>query len=195
MILIIDNYDSFTFNVAHAFGVLGRDVRVIRNDLITVREIMDLSPEAIVISPGPGRPEDSGITCETIKAYAGRIPILGICLGHQAIGHVFGATVTRAKRPIHGKVSNIFHDSSGMYVDLPNPFLAARYHSLIVQRETVRNPINITAVTSDGEVMGLRSLEMNIEGVQFHPESIATEHGNRLFKNFLDTHLSKENRT
>ncbi len=194
MILIIDNYDSFTFNVAHALGTLGKEVKVVRNNHLAVEEIEDFSPEAIVISPGPGRPEDSGITCEAIRVYAGKIPILGICLGHQAIGHVFGATVTRAKRPVHGKVSKIFHDSLGMFVDLPNPFPATRYHSLIVQRDTITEPLAVTAETSDGEVMGIRSLEMKIEGVQFHPESIATEHGAKLFQNFLATHLAKGNK-
>ena len=194
MILIIDNYDSFTFNVAHALGKLGRQVMVVRNDRLAVDEIGGIFPEAIVISPGPGRPEDSGITCEAIKVYAGKIPILGICLGHQAIGHVFGATVTRAKRPVHGKVSKIFHDSSGIFADLPNPFPATRYHSLIVQRDTITEPLAITAETSEGEVMGIRSLEIRIEGVQFHPESIATEHGEKMFQNFLATHLNKENK-
>jgi anthranilate synthase/aminodeoxychorismate synthase-like glutamine amidotransferase len=194
MILIIDNYDSFTFNVAHALGKLGRQVKVVRNDHITVEDIERIFPEAIVISPGPGRPEDSGITCEAIKVYAGKIPILGICLGHQAIGHVFGATVTRAERPVHGKVSKIFHDSSGIFADLPNPFPATRYHSLIVQRDTITEPLSITAETSEGEVMGIRSLEIRIEGVQFHPESIATENGEKMFQNFLATHLNKENK-
>ncbi len=194
MILIIDNYDSFTFNVAHALGKLGRQVKVVRNDHLTVGNIERIFPEAIVISPGPGRPEDSGITCEAIKVYAGKIPILGICLGHQAIGHVFGATVTRAKRPVHGKVSKIFHDSSGIFADLPNPFPATRYHSLIVQRDTIKEPLAITAETSEGEVMGIRSLEIRIEGVQFHPESIATEHGEKMFQNFLAAHLKKENK-
>ncbi|MFH0958894.1 MAG: aminodeoxychorismate/anthranilate synthase component II [Pseudomonadota bacterium] len=195
MILIIDNYDSFTFNVAHAFGTLGMEVKVVRNDHIAVEEIEGIAPEAIVISPGPGRPEDSGITCETIKNYAGKIPILGICLGHQAIGYVFGATVSRAKLPVHGKVSKIFHDSSGIFADLPNPFPATRYHSLIVQRDTITEPLTVTAETSEGEVMGIRGLEMKIEGVQFHPESIATKHGAKLFQNFVAIHLAKESQT
>ncbi len=193
MILVIDNYDSFTFNVVHALGKLGKQIEVVRNDEITVDQIADISPEAIIISPGPGRPEDSGITCPTITKYAGKIPILGVCLGHQAIGQVFGATITRALRPVHGKVTDIFHDSKGLFRGLPNPFPAARYHSLIVRKETVAPPLTVTAQTSEGEVMGLRSSELKLEGVQFHPESIATAQGMDLFRNFLDIYVVKEN--
>lgn len=192
MILIIDNYDSFTFNIVHALGKLEKRIEVVRNDEIAVGQIARINPEAIILSPGPGRPEESGITCEAIKVYAGRIPILGVCLGHQAIGQVFGATVTRALRPVHGKVSEIFHDSEGMFDGLPNPFPAARYHSLIVSRETVEEPLSVTAQTHEGEVMGLRSAELRLEGVQFHPESIATEHGMRLFSNFLEAYVTME---
>ncbi|MGC8602988.1 MAG: anthranilate synthase component II [Desulfomonilaceae bacterium] len=192
MILVIDNYDSFTFNVVHALGKLGKQIKVVRNDEIAVDQIADINPEAIMISPGPGRPEDSGVTCATITKYAGKIPILGVCLGHQAIGQVFGATISRAIRPVHGKVTDIFHDSKGLFRGLPNPFPAARYHSLIVRKETVGTPLTVTAQTSEGEVMGLRSSELKIEGVQFHPESIATAHGIELFRNFLEIYLVEE---
>ncbi len=192
MILVIDNYDSFTFNVVHALGKLGKQIEVVRNDEISVNQIDDIRPEAIIISPGPGRPEDSGITCATISKYAGRIPLLGVCLGHQAIGHVFGAKITRALRPVHGKVSEIFHDSKGLFQGLPNPFLAARYHSLIVRKETLTDPLTVTAQTSEGEVMGLRSSDLKLEGVQFHPESIATAQGMDLFSNFLEIYVVKE---
>lgn len=192
MILIIDNYDSFTFNIVHALGKLGKRIEVVRNDEIAVGQITGINPEAIIISPGPGRPEDSGITCEAINVHAGKIPLLGVCLGHQAIGQVFGATVKRALRPVHGKVSEIFHDSDGLFAGLPNPFPAARYHSLIVSRETITAPLRVTAQTHEGEVMGLRSAELRLEGVQFHPESIATEHGIRLFKNFLEAYVTTE---
>jgi len=192
MILIIDNYDSFTFNIVQSLGKLGKKIEVARNDEMEAQQIAELNPEAIIISPGPGRPEDSGITCDVIRAYNGIIPILGVCLGHQAIGFVFGATVTRAIRPVHGKISEIFHDSLGIYTGLPNPFPAARYHSLVVRIETVSSPLRVTAKTSEGEVMGLRSSELKIEGVQFHPESIATEHGMELFSNFLNTYVTKE---
>ena len=192
MILIIDNYDSFTFNIVQSLGKLGKKIEVARNDEMEAQQIAELNPEAIIISPGPGRPEDSGITCDVIRTYNGIIPILGVCLGHQAIGFVFGATVTRAIRPVHGKISEIFHDSLGIYTGLPSPFPAARYHSLVVRIETVSSPLRVTAKTSEGEVMGLRSSELKIEGVQFHPESIATEHGMELFSNFLNTYVTKE---
>ncbi|MCL5123183.1 MAG: aminodeoxychorismate/anthranilate synthase component II [Deltaproteobacteria bacterium] len=191
MILLIDNYDSFTFNVAHAFGKLGKQIEVVRNDIIGVDQIGAMNPEAIIISPGPGRPEDSGVTCATIQNYAGKIPILGVCLGHQAIGQVFGATITRALSPVHGKVSDIFHDNKGLFKGLQNPFSAARYHSLIVRKETVASPLIVTAETSEGEVMGLRSSELKLEGVQFHPESIATEPGMDLFRNFLKCYVAE----
>ncbi|MGD9819440.1 MAG: aminodeoxychorismate/anthranilate synthase component II [Desulfomonilaceae bacterium] len=190
MILIIDNYDSFTFNIVQAFGILNQRISVHRNDEITLNDIMRMNPEAIIVSPGPGRPEDAGISCSTIEQFAGKIPILGICLGHQAIGHVFGASITHARQPVHGKVSEISHDGSGIFNGLLNPFRATRYHSLVVSEKTVTSPIVITARTADGEVMGLRSLEMAIEGVQFHPESIATADGMTIFKNFLDIYVA-----
>lgn len=189
MLLIIDNYDSFTFNIVQAFGILNQKMSIHRNNEITIDEIEKMNPDAIVISPGPGRPEDAGITCQTIKRFAGDIPILGICLGHQAIGQVFGATVTHAREPVHGKVSLISHDGDGIFKGLPNPVRATRYHSLVVSGNTLREPLKVTARTSDDEVMGLRSLDLKIEGVQFHPESIATPDGMSMFQNFLDLYV------
>lgn len=189
MILMVDNYDSFTFNVAQALGSLGEELKVFRNDAITVEEIERLAPAAIVISPGPGRPEDSGITCPVIERLAGKIPILGVCLGHQAIGQVLGATVQRARQPVHGKTSEVFHDGKGLYAGLRNPFRAARYHSLIVTEPTIKPPLSVAAYTLEGEVMGLRAPELMLEGVQFHPESIATPQGKTIFENFLDMYV------
>ena len=185
MILLIDNYDSFTYNIAQALGELGREILTLRNDAVTVRDVEAFAPEAIVISPGPGRPEDSGITCELVSAMAGRAPILGVCLGHQAIGQVFGAKVVRAAQPVHGKTSEVFHDGRGLFAGLRNPFRAVRYHSLVVPEETVRPPLAVTAYTMAGEVMGLEAPHLNLYGVQFHPESIATAQGMLLFRNFL----------
>jgi para-aminobenzoate synthetase component II len=190
MILLIDNYDSFTYNVAHALGELRFDIHVRRNDAVTISEIEDLWPEAVVISPGPGRPEDAGISCELIEKFAGRIPILGICLGHQCLAQVFGAQVVRAARQVHGKTSDIFHDSRTIYRGARNPFTATRYHSLIVPEETVVSPLEVSAYTLEGEIMGLRSVEYKVEGVQFHPESIATPQGSLLFQNFVDHYLA-----
>ncbi len=189
MILLIDNYDSFTYNVAQALGSLGQELAVYRNDAISLEEIEALAPAAIVISPGPGRPEDSGITCPLIQRLAGRIPILGVCLGHQAIGQVFGATVRRAKRPVHGKTSEVFHDGQGLFAGLRNPFQAARYHSLIVTEDSLKPPLSVSAYTLEGEVMGLRASDLMLEGVQFHPESIATPQGGIIFNNFLDLYV------
>jgi anthranilate synthase component 2/para-aminobenzoate synthetase component 2 len=189
MILLIDNYDSFTYNVAQALGALGQDVVVLRNDTVSCGEIADMAPAAIVISPGPGRPEDAGVTCPVIQELAGKIPILGVCLGHQAIGQVFGATVQRAKRPVHGKTSEVFHDGQGIFAGLRNPFQAARYHSLIVTEDSLKPPLSVSAYTLEGEVMGIRSADMMLEGVQFHPESIATPQGGIIFNNFLDLYV------
>lgn len=189
MILIIDNYDSFTFNIVQAFGMLNQEISVHRNDEITLDEIEGMNPKAIIISPGPGRPEDAGITCRTIETFAGKAPILGVCLGHQAIGQVFGATVTHGKEPVHGKVSMISHDGLGLFRGLPNPFSATRYHSLIVSEETICDPLTATARTPDNEVMGMRSAALKIEGVQFHPESIATAEGMAMFRNFLELYV------
>jgi anthranilate synthase/aminodeoxychorismate synthase-like glutamine amidotransferase len=189
MLLIVDNYDSFTYNIVQAFGQLEQKMQVHRNNEITVEQIAEMSPDAIVISPGPGRPENAGISCETIRHFAGRIPILGVCLGHQAIGQVFGATVTHGKEPVHGKVSMITHDGEGLFRGLLNPFKATRYHSLVVSGQTVKDPFKVTARTADGEVMGIRSPRLRIEGVQFHPESIATADGMTMFRNFLDIYI------
>lgn len=189
MILIIDNYDSFTYNIAQAMGFLGREVQVVRNDVISPAQIKDLKPEAVIISPGPGRPDDAGISCEVIERYGGHIPILGVCLGHQCIGQVFGARVERARQPVHGKTSEIFHDGRGIYAGVRNPFVAARYHSLIVPEESLTDRLAVSAYTVDGEVMGLRCRGMAVEGIQFHPESIATRQGIMIFRNFLDTYV------
>lgn len=191
MLVIIDNYDSFTFNIVQAFGMLNSRMSVHRNDEITVKEIEALNPSALVISPGPGRPEDAGISCQAIKHFAGKLPILGVCLGHQAIGHVFGAKVTHGREPVHGKTSMITHDGSGLFKGLLNPLKATRYHSLIVSEKTVKAPLTVTARTADGEVMGVRADELKIEGVQFHPESIATTDGMTMFRNFLELYVGR----
>jgi len=188
MILIIDNYDSFTYNIAQALGQLGKSVRVARNDAISAAQVGRLDPEAIVISPGPGTPDDAGVSMQVIADYAGRIPILGVCLGHQCIGQAFGGLVTRAIAPVHGKVSRIFHDGQGVFAGLRNPLEATRYHSLIVTEETVAAPLVVSAFTTEGEVMGLRAAELMIEGVQFHPESAATPQGLALLRNFVEAH-------
>lgn len=185
MIALIDNYDSFTYNVADALAALGRQVRVIRNDSTDPTDIVALEPEAIIISPGPGRPEDSGICLDLIDIIKGRIPLLGICLGHQCIARAFGAKVVRGPSPVHGKTSQVFHDAETIFSGLRNPFTAARYHSLVVPEESVAAPLQVSAFTRSGQVMGLRSAELMIEGVQFHPESIATPCGALLLKNFL----------
>lgn len=189
MILLIDNYDSFTFNIAQVLGDMGRTLEVRRNDHIGLDDIAAMKPEAIVISPGPGRPADSGVTCDVIRRFAGHTPILGVCLGHQAIGEVFGARVERARQPVHGKVSQIFHDGRGVFTGLRNPFEAARYHSLAVPEHTVAEPLRVSAYTSEGEVMGLSCRDKMIEGVQFHPESIATRQGAMIFQNFLELYV------
>ncbi|MFH0825994.1 MAG: aminodeoxychorismate/anthranilate synthase component II [Pseudomonadota bacterium] len=189
MILLIDNYDSFTYNVAHAFGMLGKEVRVFRSDAIELGDMERLAPEAIVISPGPGGPKDAGISCPAIERFAGRIPILGVCLGHQCIAEVFGATVARAPSLVHGKTSEIHHDGRTIYAGLPNPFTATRYHSLIAVEETVAHPLEVSAGTATGEVMGVRSRDLMVEGVQFHPESIATPVGQTIFRNFIELYI------
>ncbi len=185
MILLIDNYDSFTYNLYQYLAYLGETVEVYRNDKLTVAEVEQMQPESIVISPGPGRPADAGISCKLIEQMAGRVPILGVCLGHQAIAEVFGATVGQADRLMHGKTSLIHHDGDGIYAGLPDPFEAVRYHSLIVQPETVPDCLEVTARTDIGEIMGIRHRAHLIEGVQFHPESILTSVGLDLLKNFL----------
>lgn len=185
MILIIDNYDSFTYNVYQYVASLGYEVEVVRNDKITLDEIEAKRYTAIIISPGPGTPDDAGISKEVIATFAGRLPVLGICLGHQAIGEVFGGKVVRASKPIHGKVSEIFHKEVGIYQGLSQPFAAGRYHSLLVEEGSIPDCLEITARTEDGLIMGLRHKEYSVEGVQFHPESVLTPEGMKLLENFL----------
>lgn len=185
MILVIDNYDSFTYNLVQYLGELGADIQVIRNDEITLQEIRDLNPERIVISPGPGDPQDGGISNDVIREFGPTIPVLGVCLGHQCIGHVYGGVVTRAPRLMHGKTSPVYHNGSGVFSGVPSPFNATRYHSLIVE-EPLPDCLQVIAFTSEGEVMGLRHKEYPVVGVQFHPESILTEHGKRILANFLN---------
>jgi anthranilate synthase/aminodeoxychorismate synthase-like glutamine amidotransferase len=186
MVLMIDNYDSFTFNLVQYLGELGTEVRVFRNDELSVEKIESLSPSHIVISPGPCTPNEAGITLQTIERLAGRIPILGVCLGHQAIGQAFGGKVVRAKRVMHGKTSRIRHDENGIFRQIPNNFVATRYHSLVVERETLPACLTITAESEDGEIMGLRHSGLAVEGVQFHPEALLTEHGHRMLQNFIE---------
>ncbi len=185
MILMIDNYDSFTYNLVQYLSELGEELLVKRNDAVTLKQVARMAPERIVISPGPGRPSDAGISNDLIKTFAGRIPILGVCLGHQCIGEVFGGEVVRANRPMHGKTSRIYHTKTGLFTDLPNPFDATRYHSLIVKRHNLPKALAITAWTSDQEIMGLEHRRLPVYGVQFHPESILTSVGKDLLKNFL----------
>ena len=185
MIVVIDNYDSFTFNLVQYLGELYGDVRVFRNDTITVAEIRALKPRAIVISPGPCTPREAGISVETVKQLGPTIPLLGVCLGHQSIGYAFGGAIVRAPYLMHGKVSEIHHDGKRIYAGLPNPFIATRYHSLIIERATCPECLEISAQTSDGIIMGVRHKKYPIEGVQFHPESILTQAGKTLLKNFL----------
>jgi anthranilate synthase/aminodeoxychorismate synthase-like glutamine amidotransferase len=185
MLLIIDNYDSFTYNLVQYFGELGVDPQVRRNDEITVAEIEKLSPRAVVVSPGPCTPKEAGISNDVIREIGPKLPVLGVCLGHQCIGHVFGANVVRAGRLMHGKTSPIQHDGTGVFAELPNPFDATRYHSLIIDPPTVPASLVVNAQTAEGEIMGVRHREFPIHGVQFHPESILTRHGKDLLANFL----------
>jgi para-aminobenzoate synthetase component 2 len=186
MILVIDNYDSFTFNLVQYLGSMGHELKVFRNDAVTLDEIDRLSPEYIVISPGPGRPENSGIIINVIKEFSGRIPILGVCLGHQAIGAAFGGDVVSAPQIMHGKTSDIHHDGRTIFKNLPSPFRATRYHSLVVSPATLPDCLEMSAKTVDGVIMGLRHRELLVEGVQFHPESILTDTGMKLLENFLE---------
>lgn len=185
MILVIDNYDSFTYNLVQYLGELGADVEVVRNDAITVEQVRDLAPDGILLSPGPGNPDQAGITLGVIERYAGQIPMFGVCLGHQSIAQVFGADVVRAARLMHGRTSLIEHDGRGIFDGLPRPFTATRYHSLIVDPATMGAELEMSAWTGEGEVMGLRHRTLPIEGVQFHPESFLTDHGHRMLENFL----------
>lgn len=186
MILMIDNYDSFTYNLVQYFEELGAKVKVYRNDKISLAEIAKLNPEGIVISPGPCTPNEAGISMEVIENFSGKIPLLGVCLGHQSIAQVFGGKVIRAKNVMHGKTSEIFHQGQGVLKNLPNPFIATRYHSLIVEKKSLPDCLEVTAETKAGEIMALRHKKYFVEGVQFHPESILTEVGKDLLKNFLD---------
>ena len=186
MLLMIDNYDSFTYNIVQYFGELGEDVRVYRNDEITIEQIEALNPDRICISPGPKAPAQAGISVAVLKHFAGKKPILGVCLGHQAIGEAFGGKVIRAKQVMHGKTSLIAHTGVGVSKGLPSPFTVIRYHSLAIERASLPSCLEVTAWTYDGEIMGVRHREYDIEGVQFHPESILSEHGHALLKNFLE---------
>jgi anthranilate synthase/aminodeoxychorismate synthase-like glutamine amidotransferase len=188
MILLIDNYDSFTYNLYHYLGELGADVRVFRNNKITLDEIERLRPEKIVISPGPCTPKEAGISCDAIKRFGARMPILGVCLGHQSIGAAFGGAIIRAPSIMHGKLSEVSHDGQTIFRGLKNPFTAMRYHSLVIDPQRLPVDLTVTARTSDGVIMGVRHKRFPIEGVQFHPESILTEEGKKLLKNFLDAH-------
>lgn len=184
MLIVIDNYDSFTYNLVQYLGELGADLRVFRNDQVTVEEVAALQPTGLVISPGPGDPTDGGVSNAIIDRFHTQVPVLGVCLGHQCMGHVFGGVVTRAPRLMHGKTSMIYHDGKGLFAGLPNPFEATRYHSLIVE-EPLPDDLEVTAFTAEGEVMGLRHKRYPVEGVQFHPESILTPNGKDILRNFL----------
>jgi anthranilate synthase/aminodeoxychorismate synthase-like glutamine amidotransferase len=186
MILVIDNYDSFTYNLVQYLGELGAEIEVVRNDEITPEEILKKNPDQILISPGPCSPKEAGVSVEVIKQLAGKIPILGVCLGHQSIGYAFGGEIVRAKQLMHGKTSQITHDGKGVFKGLPNPFRATRYHSLVINKEKVPECLEVTATSEDGEIMGVRHKTLPIEGVQFHPESILTESGKELLKNFIE---------
>ena len=185
MLLMIDNYDSFTYNLVQYFGELGEEVKVFRNDAITLKEIAAMKPARIVISPGPCSPAEAGISVAAIREFAGKIPLLGVCLGHQSIGAAFGGEIVHARQLMHGKTSPVIHEGQGVFAGLPNPLTVTRYHSLAIRRETLPACLEVTAWTEDGEIMGVRHREFKVEGVQFHPESILTECGHELLKNFL----------
>jgi anthranilate synthase/aminodeoxychorismate synthase-like glutamine amidotransferase len=185
MILMIDNYDSFTFNIVQYLGQMGEDVRVYRNDKITIDEIKKLMPQAIFLSPGPCSPREAGITVDVVREFHTTVPIMGICLGHQSIGYAFGGEVVRADRIMHGKISPVNHDGKTIFAGLPNPFTAGRYHSLLVRPETLPDCLEVSAQTAEGEIMGLRHKEYPVEGIQFHPESVLTPQGKRIIRNFL----------
>ena len=185
MLLMLDNYDSFTWNLVQYLGELGASVKVVRNDALSVDEVEAMRPDHIVISPGPCTPSEAGISVPLVRHFAGRVPILGVCLGHQAIGQAFGGRVVRAERVMHGKLSSIVHDGRGVFAGVPSPFSATRYHSLAIERATLPPELDITATAEDGEIMGVRHREFAVEGVQFHPEAILTEHGRKVLANFL----------
>jgi anthranilate synthase/aminodeoxychorismate synthase-like glutamine amidotransferase len=184
-VVVVDNYDSFVYNLAQYLGELGADPRVVRNDETTAESLLNDAPDAILVSPGPGRPEDAGITCELIERAAGRVPVLGVCLGHQAIGHVFGGRIVRAPELRHGKTSRITHDARGVFSGLDSPIDVTRYHSLVIEPDTLPESLVVTAQATDGTIMGVRHRTHDIEGVQFHPESILTQHGHAMLGNFL----------
>jgi len=185
MVLMLDNYDSFTWNLVQYLGELGAAVKVVRNDAMSVEAIAALHPERIVISPGPCTPNEAGVSVPLVRHFAGQVPILGVCLGHQAIGQAFGGRVVRAERIMHGKLSSIVHDGRGVFADVPSPFNATRYHSLALERASLPPDLDITATADDGEIMGVRHRDFAVEGVQFHPEAILTEHGRKVLANFL----------
>jgi len=185
MLLMIDNYDSFTYNIVQYFGELGEEVRTVRNDEVTIEQIADMRVDRICISPGPKAPSDAGVSVDVIKEFGGKLPILGVCLGHQAIGEAFGGKIVRAKQVMHGKTSLVAHTGVGVFKGIPSPFTVIRYHSLAIERASLPDCLEVTAWTDDGEIMGVRHKELDIEGVQFHPESILSEHGHALLKNFL----------
>lgn len=186
MLLMIDNYDSFTYNLVQYLGELGEEVQVYRNDALTLAEVERLAPARVVVSPGPCSPREAGISVPLIRALAGRLPILGVCLGHQSIGYAFGGEIVHARCVMHGKTSPVHHAGVGVFRGLPNPLMATRYHSLAIRRETLPDCLQVTAWTEDGEIMGVRHVELDVEGVQFHPEAILTESGHELLKNFLE---------
>jgi anthranilate synthase component 2 len=190
MLLMIDNYDSFTFNLVQYFGELGADVKVVRNDAISVAAVERLNPAGIVISPGPCTPSEAGVSLKVIIKFAGAIPILGVCLGHQAIGQAFGGKVVRAQQVMHGKVSAVRHDGKGVFAGIPDGFAATRYHSLAVERKSLPDCLEVSAESEEGEIMGLRHRTLPVEGVQFHPEAMLTEHGHAMLKNFLEGRTS-----
>jgi anthranilate synthase/aminodeoxychorismate synthase-like glutamine amidotransferase len=185
MIVMIDNYDSFTYNLVQYFGELGAAIRVFRNDAVTVEDLRRMKPERVIISPGPGGPQDAGISCDVIRAFAGTVPVLGVCLGHQSIGYVYGGRIVRAGNLMHGKTSEIIHDGKDLFKGMPNPFTATRYHSLLIERRSLPSCLAVTARTKDGEIMGVRHKQLPVWGVQFHPESILTQEGRKILANFL----------
>ena len=186
MILVIDNYDSFTYNLVQYLGELGAEMKIFRNDKISIKEAVALKPEKVLVSPGPCTPKESGISCDIIREFGLRVPLLGVCLGHQSIGEVYGGNVVRAERLMHGKTSPMLHHGESVFKGLPSPFDATRYHSLILERESLPSCLKITAETAEGEIMGVQHTEHPVHGVQFHPESILTQHGKQLLKNFLE---------
>ena len=186
MILMIDNYDSFTYNLVHYLSELGEEVTVARNDKISLEDVGKMSPEIIVVSPGPCTPKEAGVSVDVIKEFAGKTPILGVCLGHQSMAYAYGAEIVRAGRLLHGKTSPIRHDEKGIYKDIPNPFEATRYHSLLIEKGTLPDEFEVSAWTDEGEIMGIRHKEHLMEGVQYHPESILTKHGKDILRNFID---------